>query len=341
MKRNIIVSAIAMILLILCVFQFTACEKIVSSDPRETGSTVSSETEPADDETTVSSQTEPGEFETTVNSIINTVKNKSSSGIYVNLFGLIFGSEMREEPYCEYSEDDTYIYVRGGIYGTNTAFLRKDTSHDDNIVYLSDGETSAPVYEDPLPYFKQNVSAMLRLISLLDGNGEKFSYQIGTEEFPALSFIAKYEEYEVEITFIDKNGTIGIVLDALTNGEGMLIIREIGDGSTIPASIKSTPDKLKQNRMFFCMRSDSMSPAIRAGDWLLLDTDVSDKTFSVGDIIAISFNNEVGTFSDAHRIFEVTEQGYRTQGDYFQIPDDSIVTKEQIIGKVLEVYDQE
>lgn len=83
------------------------------------------------------------------------------------------------------------------------------------------------------------------------------------------------------------------------------------------------------------VESDSMSPEIESGDMFLL---YESNTYQVGDIVLFESSN--GEDIITHRIVNRTSEGFITQGDNNQIPDQELneepVQKEQIVGEVAE-----
>ncbi len=78
----------------------------------------------------------------------------------------------------------------------------------------------------------------------------------------------------------------------------------------------------------------SMEPTISVDDYVVVKK-VNANTLKVGDIIAYySEDPEIEGRIVIHRIVEITEKGrYRTKGDANQVPDDFLVSYDQIIGK--------
>lgn len=74
--------------------------------------------------------------------------------------------------------------------------------------------------------------------------------------------------------------------------------------------------------------SGSMEPALRTGG--IVFTDTGKQTPEIGDIIAY----QLGDSKVTHRVIRKTTQGYVTKGDANDKEDPSLVTEEQIIGKV-------
>jgi signal peptidase len=80
--------------------------------------------------------------------------------------------------------------------------------------------------------------------------------------------------------------------------------------------------------------SSSMSPAIHAGDIVVVDS-VDPATIGEGDVITYERNGELVT----HRVIEVTtengERVFRTQGDANEDPDPTSVPASAVVGAVL------
>jgi signal peptidase I, archaeal type len=81
---------------------------------------------------------------------------------------------------------------------------------------------------------------------------------------------------------------------------------------------------------YFCaiIGSGSMSPAISVNDLLLVGSDTS---YQAGDII--TYVSPQGSLI-THRIKQLSEHGYITQGDANNIPDDAIAAQ-RVLGRVL------
>lgn len=71
--------------------------------------------------------------------------------------------------------------------------------------------------------------------------------------------------------------------------------------------------------------SGSMEPEFSAGDFLLVRKQDS---YHVGDVVTFSVNGSMVT----HRIVDETEQGFQTQGDANNTPDEMILKQENIYG---------
>ena len=79
--------------------------------------------------------------------------------------------------------------------------------------------------------------------------------------------------------------------------------------------------------------SGSMEPAIPVGGVVVIKA-VDTETLKVGDIICFKLS-ESTTTSITHRIINITDEGFITKGDANEDPDQWIVKKENVIGKVI------
>jgi signal peptidase len=75
----------------------------------------------------------------------------------------------------------------------------------------------------------------------------------------------------------------------------------------------------------------SMEPAIPVGGIVVIKP-VNPETLREGDIICFRLSEST---SVTHRIINVTDEGFKTKGDANEDPDQGIVEKENIIGKVI------
>lgn len=75
----------------------------------------------------------------------------------------------------------------------------------------------------------------------------------------------------------------------------------------------------------------SMEPAIPVGGIVIIKP-VNPETLREGDIICFQLSEST---SVTHRIINVTDEGFKTKGDANEDPDQGIVEKEDIIGKVI------
>jgi len=75
----------------------------------------------------------------------------------------------------------------------------------------------------------------------------------------------------------------------------------------------------------------SMEPAIPVGSVVVIKP-VDPETLREGDIICFQLSEST---SVTHRIINVTDEGFKTKGDANEDPDQGIVKKENIIGKVI------
>jgi signal peptidase len=76
-----------------------------------------------------------------------------------------------------------------------------------------------------------------------------------------------------------------------------------------------------------------MEPAIPVGSIVVIKPANSD-TLKIGDIICFKVETESPT-TVTHRIINITSQGFITKGDANEDPDQWIVKKENVIGKVI------
>jgi len=79
----------------------------------------------------------------------------------------------------------------------------------------------------------------------------------------------------------------------------------------------------------------SMEPAIPVGSVVVIKPANPD-TLKVGDIICFKIESESST-TVTHRIINITDEGFITKGDANEDPDQWIVKKENVIGKVIAV----
>ena len=79
----------------------------------------------------------------------------------------------------------------------------------------------------------------------------------------------------------------------------------------------------------------SMEPAIPVGGIVVIKP-VNPDTLKVGEIICFKIESESST-TVTHRIFNITDKGFITKGDANEDPDQWIVKKENVIGKVIAV----
>ena len=85
---------------------------------------------------------------------------------------------------------------------------------------------------------------------------------------------------------------------------------------------------------YLTVMSDSMSPIINKGDIVVVRP--SDD-YKVGDVITFVSDGETATVT--HRIIRIEGDKYYTQGDDVEVPDKDPVTRQQIVGKVVDVWD--
>lgn len=77
----------------------------------------------------------------------------------------------------------------------------------------------------------------------------------------------------------------------------------------------------------------SMEPAIPVGSIVVIKP-ADPETLKVGDIICFKIESEFAT-TVTHRILNITNEGFITKGDANEEPDQWIVRKENVIGKVI------
>ncbi len=82
---------------------------------------------------------------------------------------------------------------------------------------------------------------------------------------------------------------------------------------------------------FKIVRSDSMKPAFETGSVVVLWNKAD---YGLGDIIVYNFKGQEGELV-AHRIVDRHEEGFATKGDASSVVDESIVSREDIEGKVV------
>lgn len=76
--------------------------------------------------------------------------------------------------------------------------------------------------------------------------------------------------------------------------------------------------------------SGSMEPTLQVNDVVVFH---EQDQYETGDIIA--FTDDSAHHAITHRIVEMNDEGYRTQGDANNVADASLVQTEQVIGKVV------
>ncbi len=87
----------------------------------------------------------------------------------------------------------------------------------------------------------------------------------------------------------------------------------------------------------FSIKTDSMSPTIRKGDYILGKECADSTALKKGDIITFfTYDANNVRFVNTHRIVEVLNTGtmlyYRTQGDNVETPDDALVAPGDVIS---------
>lgn len=111
----------------------------------------------------------------------------------------------------------------------------------------------------------------------------------------------------------DRNGTISSII---------LLI-------AIAVFITSVIGKYK----LMVVMSNSMYPTLKKGEIIVSKSFSGKEELSVGDICTYIVKGEAYTIT--HRIVDITDEGYIFRGDNNKDPDKRIVTKDQIISKVI------
>ena len=83
----------------------------------------------------------------------------------------------------------------------------------------------------------------------------------------------------------------------------------------------------------YLILSGSMEPSLKIEELIVVEKMKQDSVYSDGDII--TFYDEMLKTNVTHRVIEKTEEGYITKGDNNNTPDIDVVTKENVIGKVI------
>jgi signal peptidase len=91
------------------------------------------------------------------------------------------------------------------------------------------------------------------------------------------------------------------------------------------------PVSLAGETLYEPVYTGSMEPAIPVGG-LVVVKPVNPETLREGDIICFRLSEST---SVTHRIVNVTDEGFTTKGDANEDPDQGIVEKENVIGKVI------
>jgi len=95
------------------------------------------------------------------------------------------------------------------------------------------------------------------------------------------------------------------------------------------------PVSLWGDTLYEPVYTGSMEPAIPVGSIVVIKP-ANPNTLKVGDIICFKIESESST-TVTHRIINITDEGFITKGDANEDPDQWIVKKENIIGKVIAV----
>jgi signal peptidase len=93
------------------------------------------------------------------------------------------------------------------------------------------------------------------------------------------------------------------------------------------------PVSLAGDTLYEPVYTGSMEPAIPVGSIVVIKP-ANPETLKIGDIICFKLSESAIT-SVTHRIFNITDQGFITKGDANEDPDQWIVKKENVIGKVI------
>ena len=91
------------------------------------------------------------------------------------------------------------------------------------------------------------------------------------------------------------------------------------------------PASLWGDTQYSPVYTGSMEPSIPVGGVVVIKS-VDPGTLKTGDIICFKFSEAT---SITHRIVNVTNGGFATKGDANEVPDQWIVKKENVIGKVI------
>jgi len=91
------------------------------------------------------------------------------------------------------------------------------------------------------------------------------------------------------------------------------------------------PVSLAGDTLYEPVYTGSMEPAIPVGGLVVIKP-VDPETLREGDIICFRLSEST---SVTHRIINVTDEGFTTKGDANEDPDQGIVEKENVIGKVI------
>ena len=95
------------------------------------------------------------------------------------------------------------------------------------------------------------------------------------------------------------------------------------------------PVSLWGDTLYEPVYTGSMEPAIPVGSIVVIKP-ANPNTLKIGDIICFKIESESST-TVTHRIINITDEGFITKGDANEDPDQWIVKKENIIGKVIAV----
>lgn len=77
----------------------------------------------------------------------------------------------------------------------------------------------------------------------------------------------------------------------------------------------------------------SMEPTLKINELIVVENSKENSNYEIGDIITF-YDEELGA-DVTHRIIKITENGYYTKGDFNNVEDLNIVTKDRIVGKLV------
>lgn len=77
----------------------------------------------------------------------------------------------------------------------------------------------------------------------------------------------------------------------------------------------------------------SMEPTLKINELIVVENSKENSNYEIGDIITF-YDEEMGA-DVTHRIIKITENGYYTKGDFNNVEDLNIVTKDRIVGRLV------
>ena len=77
----------------------------------------------------------------------------------------------------------------------------------------------------------------------------------------------------------------------------------------------------------------SMEPTLKINELIVVENSKENSNYEIGDIITF-YDEELGA-DVTHRIIKITENGYYTKGDFNNVEDLNIVTKDRIVGRLV------